>query len=649
MIHRKEMSRKILQCVDRGLAVGLIAGMLLFAGLTAWWYVSFMDNAIVKWLAWMMIVAVCVVSFVVVTGYGMKRLTGMRIYTVGALVAAWLLLGRFDFPRIGWTVTIIGGILGVAFPLFWNVRSRGWRTVPVVLTVVVLSGGYVWLHEGMTESDSQVEPIAAVDGINIWEYGAGADTLRVDGSAYFKVERRIDRIARDRIWGFDNTRLPLHGTLFYPDSGRRLPLVAIIHGSHYMLDRSDRGYDYLAVALARRGYAVVTVDENFINKSFTGGYGSQDYIGRGWLLLKNLEYLRAIASDADSPLSGVIDFDRVALMGHSRGGDGIAAATWLNGLEESPAENGEVYDFGFGIKSVIEIAPTGMLTISDGSPYIYNNVDCLLLQGDKDGDVSFMYGLRRYNTATFSDSVYHFKVAVNIAGANHGQFNTAWGADDRQPPAAWFLDRTGMLTGEEQRNVATVYITAFLDASLKGEGEISEVFINPLHSGDIVQWADTRTLCMADFESDVYGGDVVELTLRDRLRMSQLNHGVKVDEGTEYRLTLDSVLAVAPCHDLVFSAYADEDTRLSMVVYAGDTAALSDTMAVTATLPARLSRSPLVFPIQGDREQEMVMQTFRLPIPAADSVHVTEIRFRALDGSAIVDNIGLRRQFEVKK
>lgn len=65
MIHRKEMSRKILQCVDRGLAVGLIAGMLLFAGLTAWWYVSFMDNAILKWLAWMMIVAVCVVSFVV--------------------------------------------------------------------------------------------------------------------------------------------------------------------------------------------------------------------------------------------------------------------------------------------------------------------------------------------------------------------------------------------------------------------------------------------------------------------------------------------------------------------------------------------------------------------------------------------------------
>ena len=124
MIHRKEMSRKILQCVDRGLAVGLIAGMLLFAGLTAWWYVSFMDSTIVKWLAWMMIVAVCVIAFVVMTGYGMKRLTGMRIYTVGTLVAAWLLLGRFDFPRIGWTVTIIGGILGVAFPLFWNVRGR---------------------------------------------------------------------------------------------------------------------------------------------------------------------------------------------------------------------------------------------------------------------------------------------------------------------------------------------------------------------------------------------------------------------------------------------------------------------------------------------------------------------------------------------
>lgn len=647
----RNMSGNVLRRADLGCAVGLLAGLLLFAGLTAWWYVSFMDFAVAWMTAWMVALVLGVTAVTGLVAYVIKRLTGRRVFIVGALIVTWLFTSRFDFPRIGWALAASGGILGIIYAVCWGIRCRVWRVLPVVLTVILGAGAYQWLNYESDDCGGAYETDDC-QGINIMEYGYDYDARRVDGSGYFCVERRLDKIVRDRIWGFDNSRLPLRGTLFYPDSGSLLPLVAIIHGSHYMLDRSDRGYDYLAIQLARRGYAVLSIDENFINKSFTGGYGTHDYIGRGWLLLKNLEYLREIASMAGAELTGKIDFDNVALIGHSRGGDGIAAATWLNGLSRSPMGNDEKYDFRFGIKGVVEIAPTGLLTLPDGTPFIYNNVDYLLLHGDKDGDVSFMYGIRRYNSAVFTDSAYHVKVAVNIAGANHGQFNTVWGDDDRQPPAAWLLDHSGMMSGKAQRKVTAAYISAFLDTSLKGECRLPEMFAPSVGSGDKVQWIDTSTICIADFEADSADTDVVELKLRDRSGMSQFNHGMKIGAEKEYRLRLDSCFAVPPCHDLVFSACGDTDSRVAVIVAGGSGIVCSDTVDVVASSPARLSKSSLLLPIQGDREREQVMHTFMLPLSSDDIAGTTDVRFRVVspsEGNVIVDNIGFRRHFEARK
>lgn len=641
-----DFSIKKFQNIDAGFAIGAVIGLLAFTGLTAWWYVSFMDYAIGLIVAWIVIFTAGICSVVIFSGYIVKRLTGCTVLSVGALIAAWLLLGKFDFPRIGWAMMVIGGITGVAVSWLW---MRQYRIIPVACVIIVTAGSAIWLRNGAVSDCINEEVISPEVDMMVYEYGAGDDAHRVDGSRYFKVSSRIDKFVRDRIWGFDNTRLPLHGTLFYPDDSVCHPLVAVIHGSHYMLDRSDRGYDYLARELVGRGYAVLLVDQNFINKSFTGGYALDDYIGRGWLLLKNMEYLRDMSRNPESPLYGRIDFDMVALAGHSRGGDGIAAATWLNGTQESPVDNAEKYDFNFGIRGVIELAPTGMLTLPGGQPYKYNNVDYLLLHGDKDADVSFMYGLRRYNTATYTDSLYHFKAAVNIAGANHGQFNTVWGINDRQPPASWFIDREGMMSGDMQRQAAIDYISAFLDVSLKGEGELPGIFVRNPRVDDIVQWHDSRCIGLAGFEDDTIAGDVVMLTLRDRSGMSQLNHGMRIPAGGEYMLHLDSAMVVSRGNMLCFSAYSDCDARLSVAVMNGnDTVAVGNTV-VPAPDVKRLSRIPWLLPIQGDGEKEQMMRTVSFSVADTDRVAVTGIRFSADCGNqaaVIIDNVGLRRHFE---
>ena len=642
-----DFSGKRLRYIDAGFASGVASGSLLFAGLTAWWYVSFMDSAAWLLVAWLAVLVAGVSAIVLLSGYLIGRITGYRMFALGALLAAWLLLGRFDFPRIGWAMAVVGGISGALAALLW---SRRWRLISVIAAVAAVSGFVMWLsggfatNSGIASAGMQDEG----DGVTVFEYGAGDDAPVVDGSAYFKMERRIDKIVRDRIWGFDHTRLPLHGTLFYPAAGERLPLVAVLHGSHYMLDRSDRGYDYLARCLAAQGYAVLLVDQNFINKSFTGGYAPTDYIGRGWLLLKNLEYLRDMSRDEGSPLYGRIDFDKVALAGHSRGGDGIAAATWLNGLKESPAGNGEKYHIDFGIRGVVELAPTGLLTLPDGEPYKYNNVDYLLLHGDKDADVSFMYGLRRYNTVTYTDSMYHFKAAVNMAGANHGQFNTVWGADDRQPPASWLLDRNDMLPGDRQRHVAAEYILAFLDTSLKG-GELPPIFRRGSVTGDIVQWHDSHCVDLAVFEEDSITDGVVEMTLRDRSRMPQLNRGLSIPAGGKYVLRLDSAVVMPPGSMLYFSMYSDDDAAVTVTVMNGDAAVVSDSVIIPAAPVRALSRHPHLLPIQGDGEKEQVLRTLGIAAGGADTLAVTAVSFSADGGNrshVIIDNVGLRRHFE---
>ncbi len=101
------------------------------------------------------------------------------------------------------------------------------------------------------------------------------------------------------------------------------------------------------------------------------------------------------------------------------------------------------------------------------------------------------------------------KAAVYIYRANHGQFNTVWGDSDIGE-GGFLLQRSLLLTGDEQRQAAKVFIGAFLDLTLRGRREYLPMFRDYRAAGG---WlpntiylsrfdAPTERL-LADFEGDI--------------------------------------------------------------------------------------------------------------------------------------------------
>src|SRR5690606_19027355 len=86
------------------------------------------------------------------------------------------------------------------------------------------------------------------------------------------------------------------------------------------------------------------------------------------------------------------------------------------------------------------------------------------------------YGHRQFLRTTFSGNDAYFKAALYIQGANHGQFNTVWGDSDITDPTSWLLNKADLLEAEDQRQIAKVYISAFLEATLNGRDEYIPMF-----------------------------------------------------------------------------------------------------------------------------------------------------------------------------
>ncbi|MET3497496.1 hypothetical protein [Variovorax boronicumulans] len=142
----------------------------------------------------------------------------------------------------------------------------------------------------------------------------------------------------------------LHGGLWYPGKPlassvalpAKYPVIVFLHGQHDPRVPNYQGYDYLASDLAAHGYVVLSIDANDINaarcasaSNCSGGdFTSQS---RGQLVLATLDKLKKVNDGIQTTngislksLVGKIDFDRVGIMGHSRGGQGINDAIQLN-------------------------------------------------------------------------------------------------------------------------------------------------------------------------------------------------------------------------------------------------------------------------------------------------------------------------------
>lgn len=337
------------------------------------------------------------------------------------------------------------------------------------------------------------------------EYGKGVaiKTKTVDVSPFASIGKPQQK-TRLKFWGFDLKKAPLNARVWYPDAPGPFPLVLIVHGNHDWRDFSDPGYGYLGELLASRGYIMASVDENFINGL------SEENDGRAWLLLKHLEAWKGFNETKDGPFNGRVDMSRIALMGHSRGGEAAAVAAAFNTLSFYPDDFKQKFNFHFSIKSVVAIAPVDGQYKPTGQFTPLQNVNYLLMHGSHDGDVSTAVGFRQYERLTFTGDEPFFKSAMFMYRANHGQWNTNWGNKDNGPRSARSLDLRGLIAPEAQQEFAKVVIGGFLDATLNGKREYVQMFRDHRSAGTwlpktmyTTRFQENGYRAIAEFNEDV--------------------------------------------------------------------------------------------------------------------------------------------------
>lgn len=226
---------------------------------------------------------------------------------------------------------------------------------------------------------------------------------------------------------------------------------------------SHEGYNYIMERLASQGIFCISISAHDIQP----GLGAWDYDARGRLILKFLDKLKDWNDNGTDPFGGIfsgkLDMSKVALSGHSRGGEGVVAAQEINQTWPTP----------HSIVAVNAIAPTDQNALS----YLMTDAPYFLLIGARDGDVATMHGFRTYDRAYPEGAAVRYDKSVAwVYGANHNYFNTIWtdGAALGSPnPWAGAKDDGSTLSvsysmlAAEQRQIAMTTICAFFRQHLQ--------------------------------------------------------------------------------------------------------------------------------------------------------------------------------------
>ncbi len=279
-------------------------------------------------------------------------------------------------------------------------------------------------------------------------------------------------------WPFPNTSVPLNGHARIPHGRGPFPLVLFAHGNHDPLENSTPGYLYLCELLASHGVIGATIDVNFLNG---GNFGEND--ARAIVHLEHVKQFRAWNSTAGHLLHGRVDLNRIAIVGHSRGGEGVGHASFFNRLTSIKPDiftpvvpldgSAGLGPYGFGLTAAVAIAPTDRQYQPLTGPTVVPDSYCLI-HGSRDGDVSTFAGYNTYNRAhavnlanpTVSDG--KLKALLWVYRANHNQFNSVWPSET--PPAT-------TMRRPDQELVAKVFIGSIAQAMLLDRDE----YVGVLH------------------------------------------------------------------------------------------------------------------------------------------------------------------------
>ena len=277
-------------------------------------------------------------------------------------------------------------------------------------------------------------------------------------------------------WTFPNTSVPLNGHICIPRGRGPFPLMMFAHGNHQPLENSTPGYLYLCQLLASHGVIGATIDVNFLN-----GFNFGENDARGVVHLEHLKQFRTWNDTATHPLHGKVDLNRIAIVGHSRGGEGVGHASFFNRLASIKPDiltpvvqldgSAGLGPYRFNITVAVAIAPTDRQYTPLTGPTVVPDA-YLLIHGSRDGDVSTFEGYNTYNRAhavdlanpTVSDG--ELKALLWVYRANHNQFNSIWASETAPAITMPRLD---------QELVAKVFLGTIAQALLLDRSEYLEV------------------------------------------------------------------------------------------------------------------------------------------------------------------------------
>lgn len=363
-------------------------------------------------------------------------------------------------------VHVIEAVAGAQIKVFVNGVKRGDSGGPVIpLTQPVQSGDVIHIQQivgecvGSTLRVVEVQCVAPPVGsdpsaLNLFPVGTtnyAGGSVNIDGNT-FTIKGSVYYPAQS-----DGIEQPFHKQL--SDLGP-VPIVFMAHGNHGISRdpvnpiisgveqqscsmvagwneiQNHEGYNYFQERLARMGIIAVSI---FGNETNCWGW-TDNIMARAKLINATIAHFQSLNSGADPIFGSRVDFDRLGLLGHSRGGDAVVTVPEIATLS------------GITIRAVIALAPTDA-GANSGAP---NGYGFMTILPAGDGDVRSNDGAKFYDQARPAP----LKCQLYVHHSNHNFFNRQWLEDDGKGPS--------VMSRYHHERILTTYGCAFYRALLLG-------------------------------------------------------------------------------------------------------------------------------------------------------------------------------------